>query len=236
MAGQRAKKRGFKRQVALILANADTYHDRFYDAYKDRIFGGPSLHFHRQALKALQSGLRAHALEYIYAVLPSWGMHRPGKGGAKMLSFEDFKDSITELRSEIRRARQLCFSSLREEDWQVLRDIFLEIKVMKTGVKLIGNSKVMAHLMPDTVPPVDREYTLKFLKGKKDVPSSPDEQWLLLRKIIESFFIPIASDAAFRKKANHWMKAKTKYPWDTSLFKVIDNLVIGAVMTKRPSA
>ena len=48
-----------------------------------------------------------------------------------------------------------------------------------------------------------------------------------MREIIENFFIPIAKDSNFDSKANGWIKKQSEFPWDTSILKVIDNLVIG---------
>lgn len=40
--------------------------------------------------------------------------------------------------------------------------------------------------------------------------------------------MPIAKNDNFFKKDSKWMSSQEKYPWDTSIFKIIDNLVIGA--------
>lgn len=42
------------------------------------------------------------------------------------------------------------------------------------------------------------------------------------------FFIPVACDTTFYPKAEEWMKRNEDYPWDTSVLKVVDNLVIGS--------
>ncbi|HOK05520.1 MAG TPA: hypothetical protein P5270_04505 [Victivallales bacterium] len=48
-----------------------------------------------------------------------------------------------------------------------------------------------------------------------------------MKEIIEKFFIPIAKKKCFIDKVNNWMANKSMYPWDTSIFKIIDNLIIG---------
>ena len=53
------------------------------------------------------------------------------------------------------------------------------------------------------------------------------EEWLLLRKILEEFFYPVVADLKFSSLAASWI-ASPKFPWDTSLLKVVDNLVIGS--------
>jgi len=47
-------------------------------------------------------------------------------------------------------------------------------------------------------------------------------------EIISKFFIPVASDSTFYSKAEQWMNGNEAYPWDTSVMKVVDNLVIGS--------
>ena len=76
--------------------------DRFYAAYHAaETFGGPSLYFHRRALKTRQPPASPQHLEYVYATLASWGMHRMGSGGSKMRAFDEFRASGTPLEKKI---------------------------------------------------------------------------------------------------------------------------------------
>lgn len=211
-----------------ILANHARYHEKYYAV---KTFGGPSLYFHRRALEMAGKDYD-RCLEYIYAVLTSWGMHRMGGGGSKMRDFEAFQASMMRLREPIARARLIRQEAVTEEDWTVLREIFAGIRVMASETLLVGNSKVMAHLLANIVPPIDREYTLKFLRGHGQIRNGIDHEWPLMRRIIEEFFLPVARDATFRKQAELWMADQERHPWDTSLLKVIDNLVIGAMKSK----
>lgn len=49
-----------------------------------------------------------------------------------------------------------------------------------------------------------------------------------MKEIISEFFIPVAEDSEISAKANVWMQIQNEFPWDTSLFKVIDNLIVGS--------
>jgi len=51
------------------------------------------------------------------------------------------------------------------------------IKPMNTSVGLVGNSKVLAHIFPELLSPIDREYTMQFVNGFgiKKFPSSKQE-------------------------------------------------------------
>ena len=213
----------YQTKILDIITNAEKYHQAYYAA---ETFRGPSLYFHRRALESSNSPNFSQHLEYIYATLASWGMHRMGKGGSKMQSFQIFKNSLKPLRQRIQRAGEFDYGSMTEANWQDLEHIFRSINVMASGTILVGNSKVMAHLCPNIVPPIDREYTLFRLKGNKNIRNDPAYEWTLMREIIEDFFIPVARNQQILTLAENWMSDQEKWPWDTSIFKIIDNLLI----------
>lgn len=218
----------FSEKVQQILENTEIYHQTFY---KVETFGKPCLYFHLQALKTHKNFSSIPHLEYTYATLIAWGMNRPGKGGSKMQDFATFSESILSLRDYISEAQVFDCFSMNEMKWSVLEKIFREINVMKSNTHLVGNSKVMHHLLPKVIPPIDRQYTLSYLRGNTTIRNDLTNEWLLMKKIISNFFIPIASANQFQKLANEWLKKNEKYPWDTSLMKIIDNIVVGAKLS-----
>jgi hypothetical protein len=215
----------YQEKVADILINAERYHGAYYEA---ETFRGPSLYFHLRALETRESADFSLHVEYVYATLASWGMHRMGKRGSKMQPFGTFRRSVESLRYRIAEAQQFTPHTMSSSEWTVLNDVFRGIKVMASGTSLVGNSKVMHHMMPNIVPPIDREYRLRYLRGNSNISNDLDLEWAVMKEIIANFFIPIACDAECKLKATKWMASQSEYPWDTSLFKVVDNLVIGA--------
>lgn len=215
----------FDDRVADILVNAERYHAAYYAA---EIFRGPSLYFHRRSLETRSDPISQTHLECIYATLASWGMHRMGRGGSKMRPFEEFRKSVEAVQPEIRAAQRLDYRRMRETDWGILERIFRSIKIMASRTSLVGHSKVMAHMAPNIVPPIDREYTLRYLRGTTNIRNSLDGEWAEMLRIIAGFFIPVAMDAHLGKQISEWMGDQQRFPWDTSTLKVIDNLVIGA--------
>lgn len=215
----------YDHKITEVLTNADQYHDAYYRA---GTFRGPSLYFHQRSLDTRNSKVTPGHLEYVYATLASWGMHRMGKGGSKMQTFEVFCLSVDPLRDKIAQAQQFDVGLMTEQEWGVLRSIFQGIRIMATGTSLVGNSKVMHHMMPNIVPPIDREYTLRYLRGNINIVNDLDLEWAMMKEIIADFFIPVASNQGFIQRAGRWIASQDAYPWDTSVFKVIDNLVIGA--------
>jgi hypothetical protein len=216
----------YQDNVAGILANAEKYHHAYYQA---ETFRGPSLYFHQRALQTRNSvGLVIH-LEYVYATLASWGMHRMGNGGAKMRPFDAFCQSVEPLMEKIAEAQRFSPQNISPSEWAVLKEVFQGIKVMASGTSLVGNSKVMHHMMPNIVPPIDRNYTLRYLRGNTSISNDVDREWQIMKETISDFFIPVASDAEFASKARECVASQDKYPWDTSVLKVVDNLVIGSM-------
>jgi hypothetical protein len=208
-----------------ILSNAESYHSEFNS---NKTFTGPSLYFHQQALM-VNSENWARKNEMIYAALASWGMHRMGPNGSKMKSFNDFNNSIGDLRTDIEFLHLKSPNDLSSDDWTAIERVFKKIELMASNTKIVGNSKVMAHYLPNLIPPIDREYTFQFLFGKKQVKNDLEYEWRLMQKILLEFFYPIACNKSFQKVSKEWLNDTDSYPWDTSPLKVIDNLIIGAV-------
>jgi hypothetical protein len=214
-----------KEKATDILVNCEKYHEAYY---LSETFRGPSLYFHQRALETRSSPGSLSHLEYVYATLASWGMHRMGKGGSKMQSFDAFRRSVEALGDRFSEAQTFDFREMNDKKWTLLKDIFEGLAVMASGTSLVGNSKVMHHILPNIVPPIDREYTLWYLLGNKNIRNDLESEWKLMKDIISDFFIPVASNREFELMALRWIARKDEYPWDTSLLKIVDNLVIGS--------
>lgn len=215
-------------KVSEILENADGYHRAFYAA---ETFRGPSLYFHQQSLATRRSSDFVRHLEYVYATLVSWGMHRMGPGGSKMQPFDVFLSSTRGLREKIAACQQFSPEHMTADQWETVREVFCGLKVMASGTSIVGNSKVMHHMIPNIVPPIDREYTFRFLRGNTNIANGIDREWTIMRAMIADFFTPITTDVRFAAQVEAWMGSPEQYPWDTSMMKVIDNLIIGARKT-----
>lgn len=145
-----------------------------------------------------------------------------------MQPFDIFRRSLEPLKARIAEAKEINPQNMSQRDWAVLSEIFQGIKIMASGTSLVGNSKVMHHLMPNIVPPIDRKYTLRFLRGNTNIKNDKEWEWDLMKEIMSDFFIPLARDTKFHSRATKWIAQQDRYPWDTSVMKVVDNLVIGS--------
>lgn len=211
--------------VSGLLSNAASYHQSFYDA---ETFHGPSLYFHQRALQTRHSADFERHLEYVYATLVSWGMHRMGPGGSKMQPFVLFRSSAEGLREQVAAAQAIDPARITNDEWNTLRSVFCGIKVMASGTSIVGNSKVMHHMIPNIVPPIDREYTFRFLRGNTSISNDLHGEWATMRTMIEEFFIPVVCDQRFAPAVKPWLDNAGLYAWDTSPMKVVDNLIIGS--------
>jgi hypothetical protein len=209
-----------------IIENLSALHDLFY--HEDKIkFTGPSLYFHRKTIDLKNQGVfDQNYCESIYATVVSWGMHRMGPKGAKMRYFDVFSTSILSQKSDIAQINAKTIYDINESLWEKMFTIFCKIEIMDSDSILVGNSKVLAHLFPNIIAPIDREYTMNYIFGSKQIPKSKESQFDLFRSIHETFYYEILKNNSFRKNADAWVKNQEKYKWDTSLIKIIDNLVI----------
>lgn len=222
---RRAKEKPqFDEQRTQLLTALDDAHEAYY---KKEIFGGPSLYFHVQSLKAARERQFDRFAECAYAMLAAWGMHRMGSGGSKMREFDEFRSSLNRIWALSAQLQGKTPGELVEDDWDCFKSMFCEIRCMVTGTSLVGNSKVLAHLLPNLAPPVDREYTLNFLFRNKQITNDLHGEWEKLREMLQGFFYPVAQDPIFRAKAEVWLAQRNQFRWDTSQLKIVDNLVIG---------
>jgi hypothetical protein len=86
-----------------------------------------------------------------------------------MRGFEVFRASVEPLVGKILKAQSFAPSAMDEDAWATLRQISLGLRVMASGTSLVGNSKVMHHILPNIVPPIDREYTHDQTRGRVSV-------------------------------------------------------------------
>jgi hypothetical protein len=219
----------FERQREELLESVAAAHAAYYAA---GIFRGPSLHFHLRALEAGKARDLPRFTESVYALLAAWGMHRMGRRGSKMVEFEEFQASLQGVWTTILRLQQANPETLNESAWCDLGQVFRGVRCMATGTSLVGNSKVMAHALPNLVPPIDREYTLRFLFGSTNVANGLDREWKKLQAILQGFFYPVVQSEQFKAKAAEWLRQQTRFRWDTSPLKIADNLVIGLAKSR----
>lgn len=145
-------------------------------------FPGPSLYFHLRAIERRRQHETVSSLlddtqflEYAYAVLPAWGMHRMGAQAAKVADFEPIVTALRQVAPALQELWPLRITMLSPE--AALRaaatawGLIAHIKVSTSRTQIVAGSKMLHHLLPDLIPPIDRQYTFSFFTGQKMVPS-----------------------------------------------------------------
>ena len=219
--------------VEALVADFSTFVRRFEQS---SAFPGPGLYFHEKAIeRRRQHSTVADLLgdegfsEYVYAVLPSWGMHRMGKQAAKVGDFHVMVESFRSCEAVIEHLWGLHISHVPEADvegvaqriWSVLG----ALRVSTSATRIVAGSKALHHLLPDLVPPIDRQYTFQFFTGQKAV-NSGDE-----RAFLEWF--PYLAEIG-RRAALEIQDALDRGGFmATSAAKVVDNAIIGFMQGDR---
>lgn len=201
-------------------------------------FAGPDLHFHLQAIRRRRSMSAASAclderfLEYVYATLACWGMHRMGETATKLVGFDQFTESVASLKHQISDLDDLAITELADDDSQEVMEavgaILDALEVGRAVAKLVANSKVLHHLLPDLVPPIDRRYTLAFFGINELIPSS--KQPSAIFRVVYPEFMTVARSlgADLLKRVDAGLQT-----WHSSPTKVLDNAIMGAALSSR---
>jgi hypothetical protein len=195
------------------------------------IFGGPSVHFHVRAIERRmthESVLSAIAddefMELMYATLTSWGMHRMGPKGAKLVDFEPFRKGIRQLSALLEELEPLVITdvddveAVAEKVWRAVSTA----RLSASGTQIVAGTKALHHLLPDLVPPIDRTYTIRFFHENTLMPRGDEDAF---REVYPGL-IEIATRAADHLTVNN------RSSMNTSRTKIIDNAIIGYVWGK----
>lgn len=200
-----------------------------------RIYTGPSVYFHLKTIarlkelgRPLEAAKDPYFRELLYATLVAWGMHRMGeKRGAKMPDFKTFSDSLIDSSQGIESLSNYTIYSISSEDIPEIVDklwrLIDELKGSTTTTKLVANSKILHHLLPNLVPPIDNTYTAKFFKFRL---YGRDKQAL-------EFIYPKMVSIA--QSLKHILSSYNYDDFHSSPTKIIDNAIIGYVL-KNPKA
>jgi len=198
-----------------------------------KVFTGPSIHFHHRTVQRLaelgsvQSAVRDDQfVNYLYATVACWGMHRMGPKGAKMLEFGVFQKSLVRNAETIQALSTLSIQQLSEREidgivddlWKLLKGD-TGINVSATNFPLVAGSKVLHHLIPNLMPPIDRTYTASFFVWKNRMQNEPKEMF-------RDTFPRLVHLA---QKIELPAKKHLGSGFNTSLTKALDNAIVGFI-------
>lgn len=217
-----------KKRISRLISEFETCVTKFDQS---GLFGGPSLYFHRRAISrtrtlSLEDLLQDDLFyEYLYATLVSWGLHRMGKTKAKLVDFTCFKSSILSQEGFFAELSGYKLGELNDVATvqRKVKSLLMNLKIGLGEKKIVYNSKTVHHILPDLLPPIDRQYTLLFFFGKTN---PRGEEMDLFDKIFPQF----AKVAAEKRAAITRLVSESNESFHSSQSKVVDNAIVGYVL------
>jgi hypothetical protein len=194
-------------------------------------FSGPSLHFHLRTHECLcRHGSAVNAIasedfyECLYATLASWGMHRMGRGNTKLRELSVIKQSVRAQERAIEALQHFCLCDISAAEihplikkiWQLLNSLSVSI----AEAKIVANSKVLHHVLPNLIPPIDRTYTFNFFYNRNSLSIGEEDAF-------SEMFFRFHRMASGQKDK---LTAHLDHGWNSSLTKVLDNALVGYVV------
>jgi hypothetical protein len=208
--------------------------DQFVTAFASReLFTGPSLYFHKKTLAIRASHCSAveaiqdeRFFEYLYATLTAWGMHRMGQSHAKLADLDQIRDSFVDRAAAIGEIESLRLRDLSTNDakdvgaklWAIIEGL----RVSTSETRIVACSKAVHHLLPLLLPPIDREYTLRFFYNHKTISRGDRATFLEI--------FPCFQEIA-ATQGDH-LAELVGQGMNTSETKVIDNAIVGYVLNR----
>lgn len=133
---------------------------------------GPDLYFYKK-LSEIRRKFSLNKLlgdnyffELLYATLTAWDMNARG---AKMKYFDEFKENLIRNKALFTDLEKYKLFQIAKEEFSEIKnklsDLYDNLHLMKTGGRLVSNSKIMHFLLPDLIMPMDRQNTLRFFFG-----------------------------------------------------------------------
>lgn len=134
-------------------------------------WSGPDLYFYQRVSQVRRQSTDVemflcnnYHIELLYATLVAWGMN---SRGAKMKYFDEFRGSLLACMERFRGFEVATRSHGPRLDrlLPALRDSYEHLAVMRTGARLVSNSKLLHFLFPDRCMPMDGTNTLNYFYG-----------------------------------------------------------------------
>ncbi len=209
---------------------------RYLDAFPRDKWSGPSIYFHKKTLgrlKVLQwrpsaAARDARYLEYLYATLTAWGLHRMGAISGRLVDFDQFSQKVAEVGPTLDQLRDRAIDTLRSED-QVeitsrLSEIVNHLRLRPTNKpSVVVATKTLHHLLPYLVVPIDGKHTFEFFgRSRASIEKNPGKFF------IESYadFIRIAN--CIKPFASFYLEKE----FHTNLAKMVDNAIVAYEVLK----
>lgn len=105
-----------------------------------------------------------------------------GKQPAKVGDFDDMVGSFRAAASTIEALWALRITDLAPDEAarvaRLIWDVLGSLRVSTSATRIVAGSKALHHVLPDLVPPIDRQYTFQFFTGQKAVTTGDERAFL----------------------------------------------------------
>jgi hypothetical protein len=179
-----------------------------------------TISFRRSEVSAINAISNDLFLRSLYQTIQAWGI---GKRGSNLSPYSEFKKALQSKANQIAKLDglriddpKLDLQGLSNDLWQLMDSL----EIVQNLAKLVSSSKTLHHILPDLVVPIDRAYTRKFFG--RHMPEFQNGQRKFLFLAIENFSI-----IARATNPEQFVGKK----WNTCQTKVIDNAIVGYMMT-----
>ncbi len=224
-----------------LISNLDYYYNRSLSVLKE--FGGPSVYFHIQSIKEQETSILSDRhIEMCYATLTSWGMHRmgdPENTKANLVEYNDFKQSILSCKKRLYEYIPYNIKNCTQAEYieclDGIDDIYCALNISISDATIVAHSKTLAHLLPNFIPPIDRQYTIRFFtqdnkdffteSGKYRVVNLPSG----MAAQLSDFKKYCARIKGLFDRCDHSLFVIDKKSFNTSYPKIMDNIIMAYV-------
>ncbi|MGH9198261.1 MAG: hypothetical protein ACRD1T_21325, partial [Acidimicrobiia bacterium] len=136
------------------------------------------------------------------------GMHRMGDADrtkTKLANWDQFRDSLRAQGAALEPLRSLSLLDLSEAEYEEsiagLASCYGSLKLSVSGATIVANSKALFHVLPRLIPPIDRQYTIRFFTR------SP-EKWRDSTGKFKAIMLPSGFEAQFELFRSICLKVK----------------------------
>lgn len=209
-----------KARVAKLIAGFEQY----VQAYDDNPpFSPEQLRVHRRTVTLRQQAGSVRAavesstfVESLYLTLRKW---RIGQRQSKLVPLDDFKAALHAVLPRMEQLEWVAINGtdlpagLTEQVWQLV----YSLGVVDNNAKIVAGTKTLHHLLPDLVPPMDRDYTRAFF-GFPNPALGDYRQPGVFRDMYDHL-----AEVARQVRPERYV---TGSGWRTSRTKILDNAVV----------
>ena len=167
-------------------------------------------------------------------------MGDPRKTKAKLVDFDVFKCSILKhqmlLANMVGHGMEQITPEEYESHLDQLKGVYCDLRVSISDATVVAHSKTLAHILPNLVPPIDRQYTVRFftqdyqrfftksggIRGVSNLPSGINQQY----DVFKEYCLRIKE---LLDRADYTRFDIDKQSFNTSYPKIMDNLIMAFI-------